>query len=187
MQVQINVPEGESGDWRVEHFEVSDQDFEMSKIRAGFRPRELMRPGSYVRLMHGNTLIMSNTHDEALDHLSFIWQAKRFGGDVLINGLGLGMCIAAIQDHVNSITVIEKSEDVIKLVSSAYPDATVIHANALEWAPPRGTRYSAVWHDIWPYICADNLPEMHKLHHKYGRKTDWQGSWCRHECERQAA
>ena len=50
---------------------------------------------------------------------------------------------------------------------------------------PRGMKFTVVWHDIWNHICSDNLPDMHKLHRKYGRRTDWQGSWARHLCERQ--
>jgi hypothetical protein len=34
-----------------------------------------------------------------------------------------------------------------------------------------------VWHDIWLDLCTDNLEGMGKLHRKYGRRTDWQGSW----------
>ena len=56
-------------------------------------------------------------------------------------------------------------------------------ADALEYKPPRGEQYDVVWHDIWPNICTDNLPEMHKLHRKYGRRCNWQGSWCRAEHE----
>ena len=60
----------------------------------------------------------------------------------------------------------------------------IICADALEWKPPKGTRYNAVWHDIWDNICGDNLDDMKKLHRKYGRRTNWQGSWCRDQCER---
>lgn len=112
-------------------------------------------------------------------------------GQVLINGLGLGvaveMCLS--KPEVEHVTVIEISQEVIQLVGSylklIHGDRlTVIHADAFEYKHPKGVRYNAVWHDIWDSICADNLPEMHRLHRKYGRRTDWQGSWCRYECER---
>ena len=61
---------------------------------------------------------------------------------------------------------------------------TIINADAFEWKPPKDQRYDVVWHDIWDNICGDNLPEMTKLHRKYGKKTDWQGSWCKYECKR---
>jgi hypothetical protein len=28
------------------------------------------------------------------------------------------------------------------------------------------------------------LVEMRSLHRRYGSRCDWQGSWCRRECER---
>lgn len=91
---------------------------------------------------------------------------------------------------VDKVTVIEISPDVITLVGSYLKEhfgarLEIIEADAFTWQPPRGVRYGAVWHDIWDNICSDNLPEMHKLHRKYGRRTDWQGSWCRWRCEDQ--
>ena len=73
----------------------------------------------------------------------------------------------------------------IKLIAPHYndPRLEIIHADAFEWKPPKGVRYNCVWHDIWDYICTDNLPEMHKLHRKYGRRCDYQESWCRSVCE----
>jgi hypothetical protein len=61
----------------------------------------------------------------------------------------------------------------------------VVCSSALDYKPPKGVTYGAVWHDIWDAICVDNLDEMKKLHRKYGRRADWQGSWCRYECEAQ--
>ena len=43
--------------------------------------------------------------------------------------------------------------------------------------------FDAVWHDIWDEISDENLPEMHKLHRKYGQRANWHGSWARAECE----
>jgi hypothetical protein len=85
--------------------------------------------------------------------------------------------------------VIEMSPDVISLVADFYrtkfgDKAEIIEADALTWKPPKGSFYGAVWHDIWPSISADNLPEMHALHRRYGRRCDWQGSWARGFCER---
>ena len=130
---------------------------------------------------------MSDTGAEIRDHLGFIRQAK---GSVLINGLGLGMCLKAclMKKEVTDVSVIELSEDVIKLVSPHYkndPRIKIIQASAFDYTPPKKKKYDAVWHDIWDNIEEENIPEMCKLHRKYGHKSDWQGSWCRAECERQ--
>ncbi len=113
----------------------------------------------------------------------------RAEGKVLVNGLGLGVLLKALLDKgdITEVTVIENSEDVINLVAETYLSddrVSIIHADAFEWKPPKGKRYDFVWHDIWDYICADNLPDMHKLHRKYGRRTSHQESWCRDRCER---
>ena len=97
---------------------------------------------------------------------------------------GGGITIRAAE--LSGINVGEIAEDVIGLVAPYFEKDSrvqIIHDDALVWKPPKNTRYNAIWHDIWDNICADNLPQMHKLHRKYGRRTDWQGSWCRGLCE----
>lgn len=183
------IPEGRSGAWSVQHFEVTEDAARLDNIRAAFRPGGRgIRPGKYTRLMRGGRVIMSDTPAEIRDHSFFVYHAR---GSVLINGLGLGYCASKVleRDAVTDVTVIEASEDVIALVAPhiAHPKLTVIHADAFAWQPPKGKRYNAVWHDIWDDICVDNLPEMHKLHRRYGRRADWQGSWARELCERYAA
>jgi spermidine synthase len=121
---------------------------------------------------------------EVLSNMGFVNAAK---GKVLINGLGLGMVLTEIlkKSEVTEVTVIEKSKEVIELVGSYFKDSrlTIINADAFEYKPPKGKRYDCVWYDIWDYICVDNIEEMKKLHRKYGRRTDWQRSWKRDECE----
>lgn len=182
------VPEGSSGDWRVERFTVTAADVEMFNMRCMVQPGQgsrFMTAGTYTRLMRGRDVIMSDTRAELNDHWDFVNKAR---GQVLINGLGLGVCLQMVlaKECVDHVTIIERSEDVIKLVWPSFvddPRVTLIQADALEWKPAKDDRYDAVWHDIWDNICGDNLPDMHKLHRKYGRRTDWQGSWCRELCQ----
>jgi len=177
-----NIPNGESGSWKVEDFEVPKSSIE--NIRLSFQPGgRMVNPGKYKRLTRNNKTIMSNTPAEMRDQSHFIHKAK---GRVLINGLGLGCVLAEVlKKDIESVTVIEASEDVIKLVAPFFKDdprVEIIHTDAYEWKPPKGVRYNAVWHDIWDNLCADNLPEMAKLHRKYGKRTDWQGSWGKGLC-----
>jgi hypothetical protein len=189
---KVDVPEGVSGEWTIERFTLSPKDVDLHNLRCRFHPGEgnrTIEPGTYTRLMRKGTLVMSDTNAEKMDHLCFIHEAK---GSVLINGLGLGWVIEALfhKDEVTSITVIEKSLDLISMVGKHYLNKlpqgktlTFIHADALAYKPPKGVKYNAVWHDIWDNICADNLTDMKTLHRKYGNKTDWQGSWGRELCE----
>jgi hypothetical protein len=52
-------------------------------------------------------------------------------------------------------------------------------ADALTMKWPPHTRWNIAWHDIWPSISRDNLPEMKYLHRSYGHRVLWQGSWSR--------
>lgn len=185
--LRVSVPEGSSGEWYVEKFTVIDEDVRVHNMRCAFKPgmgRRIMRAGTYTKLLRHRHLVMSDTPAEAMDHRAPIRAAY---GSVLINGLGLGVVLKGVlaDPEVTDVTVIEKSPDVIALVGPHYSDPrlAIIEADAMEWRPPKGKRYGMVWHDIWDDICADNLPQMHKLHRRYGRCSEWQGSWCRAECE----
>lgn len=177
--INVTVPDGECGDWKVETFTVGEP-----TARMFCRPSEYVPPGTYKRLTRGHVVVMSNTPMEEHTNRPIIRHAK---GDVMINGLGLGMVLTAIlaKEDVRSITVIEKSSEVIQLVGPSFADerVTIVHDDALTHKPEKNARYDAVWHDIWDFICADNLEDMKLLHRRYGRRADWQGSWARGECE----
>ena len=170
-----DIPDAKKGSAKIETFEVSEMDSKFSAIRGDYIPA-----GVYKRLLVNGKLVMSDTRRERREHSEFIRMAC---GDVLIHGLGLACCIreVAAKSEVTSITVVEINQDVIDIVN--VPGVEVICADALTFNPPKGVRYGAVWHDIWPDKCSDNLKEMHKLHRRYGRRSDWQGSWARQEIE----
>lgn len=190
MKIKIDVPDGKSGDWEVSTFTVTRKDADMFNLRQSIhcRDRHIVE-GKYKKLKRKDIVVMSNTPAEIADHYSFSNEAKRRGGDVLINGLGIGVALKMVSEYVDSVTVIELSDDVISLCAPTYqndPKIKIINADAFKWKPPKGKRYTCVWHDIWDNIEYEkNLPEMKKLHRKYGRRCDWQGSWCRAECEYQ--
>lgn len=190
--IKVDVPKGRSGDWSIEKFTVNEDEANNHNMMSVFSfsgGQRYIIAGEYTKLVRNGTIVMSDTPAEIGDHIFFINEAT---GNVLINGLGLGLVIEALfqKKEVKSITVIEKSLDVINLVSEHYKNKcpkdkklNVIHADALEYKPEKDKKYNAVWHDIWDYICGDNLEKMKTLHRKYGRKTNWQGSWCRSQCE----
>lgn len=185
MKIDIEVPDGKSGDWEIKTRVVEEPD-PLQKARAALRSYGRITPaGTYKVLYRNGEVIMSNTPDEINDFQWFILQAK---GDILVNGLGLGVVLKALIDkpEVRTVTVIELSEDVISLVAPTYrdnPKVKIIQGDAFTYQPPKEQKFDAVWHDIWDIISAENIPEMIKLHRKYGKKASYQASWCRPLCE----
>lgn len=187
-RTRVTVPEGELDGVRVTRFAVAKDD--LSNMLEAIRTGRSTRPGEYTALHVDGRLWMSDTDAEYRDHLDMIWRMRRpHVRRVLINGLGLGMVVQAAidQPHIEHIDVVEIEPRVVALVGPHYtrdPRVTIHTADAytIQWPP--GTRWDLAWHDIWPDMMADNLPEMTKLHRKYGRRVSWQGSWGREQIKR---
>lgn len=186
MHIEVSVPDGVSGPWRVESFDISEREAQFANVRAAIRGFRNMAvsPGNYKRLMRGHDVIMSNTDMEVRTHRIFVLKAT---GSILINGLGLGMALTAIlrKPDVTDVTVVELSPDVIKLVGPTFasdPRVTIVEADAKTFVPPCGKVYDCVWHDIWDAIMRSNLKEMAFLHRRYAKRSRWQGSWAQQDC-----
>lgn len=184
----VDVPEGVSGGWAVQRFEVSQQDVEFARLRYMLnRRREGLPPtaGRYTRLVCSGDVVMSDTPAEMAEHRRFVRQAT---GCVLVAGLGLGVVLQALADkpEVQHVRVIEKSEDVIRLVwshwSARYGDRIeLVHADALEYVPARGERYDAAWFDIWTNRCVGDLQEHAVLLRRWARRAKIRGCWIHEE------
>lgn len=185
---QVNLPAGQSGNWRVEHFTVTPDEASMDRMLAAVKGRRRhIKPGRYTRLMRHGTVVMSDTPDEMSDHRMAVFKAA---GHCLVLGLGLGMVVAAMLEmpQVTRVTVVELSEDVIALtgptLKARYGDRLeIIQGDALAWMPPKDVRYGVVWADIWDDITSENLPEMQLFNRRYAKRADWKGNWCEDECK----
>lgn len=180
---RVEIPEAECDGLRVERFEVVAHSLENLKLSMEPGRRDCS-PGWYTRLCTDRVLWMSDTDAEMSDHLTpFLEARQRQARRVLVNGLGLGMIVKGLLtlDSVKHIDVVEADQRVITLVGPSYDDprVTVHHADAYEQATrwPAKSHWDVAWHDIWPTLCEDNLPEMARLHRSYGRRVSWQGSW----------
>lgn len=191
----VDLPEGESGNWKVERFTVSEEDAKFENMRSAFSGHGThIQAGDYTRLTRNGAVVMSDTPDEKRDHIAPVNEAQRRGREnaggvtCLVNGLGLGMVTVALLSlpNVAHVTVIEIAPEVIELVGTHLSRKhgsrlEIIEADAYTWKPPKGERWSVAWHDLWDSKCGDNLDDMAKLHRKYGRRVDWQGSWGKEE------
>ncbi len=186
-QIAINVPDGISGEWEIQSFKVSEEEAKICRMRAIFQGGHGSVPvGDYKYLKKNGETIMSNTPDEINDFRYFVGKVT---GSVLINGLGMGVILKAILEkpEVTEVIIIEKSLHVIRLVAPTYINdkrVNIINEDAFEYQPPKGKKYNYVWHDIWDYICSDNIEEIKTLHRKYRKKCDYQESWCRDRCKK---
>lgn len=100
----------------------------------------------------------------------------------------MGMILHPILDkeNVRTVTVIEKEPDVIALIQPSLPSPklAIIQADIFLWKPPKGAKYDMIYFDIWPDMCADNMPEIAKLHQRfkfYKAPGAFMDSWCRAE------
>lgn len=182
---KVTVPPGKSGNWEIKKVKVEPNSVEA--LRAALKGRRYI-PGEYTMLFRDSTLVMSDTPDEMEDHYPAVQNAK---GHCLIVGLGIGMVLNAVasKPEVEHITVVEHSADVLNLVQEHYEKLypgkiTFINADIFQWEPGKTAYFDMAWYDIWDAITEANLPEMSKLHRKFGRKTGWQGSWAKHLCQR---
>ena len=183
---KVGLAEATNGEWSIEKFTVPKPENASLPQRLAMLKHELtgrpVFPGEYTRLCYGSEIVMSDTPAEIEDHRAFLNVLEITGGRVLVNGLGLGMAIkGALAIGASHVDVVEIDPKLIALVAPSYDDARVrIHegdALSFKWEP--NTAWDVVWHDIWPTICDDNLPEMKRLHRMYGHRCRWQGSWGR--------
>ena len=162
MDVYENLKEQQSGDYKIEKFCISGNDFRA--LLDGLIPGK-----EYIKLTYRGNVLMSNTPMEERTNFEFI---KKAHGDILIGGLGIGLIVMAIQDKqdVESITVVEKASEVIQLLSSLpYNDkVTVVEGDVFSWKPER--KYDTIYIDIWPYVNEDVYEkEMVPLKRRYQR------------------
>jgi len=187
-----DLPEKQVGNYRIHKFTITPEEAAVYNLKASIRGIEDMsvEPGDYTALLRGSgdkgVVVMSDTPSERRDHMEIV---KRGQGHVLVNGLGLGVVLNALcmSVDVDLVTVIEFVPEVISLVADHYRKkfagrVEIIQGDALQYRPPEGVRYGAVWNDIWDTVSSDNLPDMEVLHKRYEPLSDWCGSWREETC-----
>ncbi|WP_235297966.1 spermine/spermidine synthase domain-containing protein [Portibacter marinus] len=167
MHVHMSLPEVSEGVWSIEGF-----------CREGIY---------YQRLIQNGIIKMLNTPEIVEDFEDFLLKAE---GHILINGLGMGMCLCYLlkKRTVKSITIVELDKSLIDFISPFYRDderCSFIHSDAYEYEPPDGQTYDFVWHDVWTYQSVHNISEIEYLKSKYATLTKWQGAWRESKCRAQ--
>lgn len=183
-RLRSDVPEGASGRWRIERFDVPAPDVD----RHDERPIWARDPaGTYTHLLCDDELYMSDLYAEIHTQLPAIHEARRRGGRILVTGLGLGLVVDAIlaapSPPIDEIVVIELSGDVIGLVEPTLLErhgslVHIVQADARRWDRSPGDRFTVGWHDIWPSPRTPSaIAESHELIARFSAVCDWQGAW----------
>jgi hypothetical protein len=176
----------------VSRFDISERDAKFHNLRCAINAGRTMtdrsiRPGTYTGLYSlprrgpdDGGPVMSDTPAEMADHAYFV---KRAAGRVLLTGLGLGLCIhnLLLKKTVTHITVVEKDPELCEWVGPHYAQdsrVNVVCADAFEWKPTNGERFDFGWHDIWPTICGDHVPQIKALLRRFQRACAHQDAWC---------
>ncbi len=188
-----DLPAKQVGNYRIHKFTITPEEAAVYNLKATIRGVEdmVVEPGDYTSLLRGSgakdIVVMSDTPSERRDHVEIV---KRGHGHVLVNGLGLGVVLNALcmSLDVDKVTVIEFAPEVVALVGKFYREkfpgrVEIIQGNALQYRPPAGVHYGAVWNDIWDTISPDNLPDMRLLQERYEPISDWCGSWREETCQ----
>jgi len=193
---KVTLPQMLGEKWNVVRFEVSEREASFHNLRCAINAGRTatdrrIRPGVYTGLYAAparspeqGTPWMSDTPAEMADHAAFV---KRAHGAVLITGLGIGLCVhnLLLKRDVTSITIIELDAELCASIGPHYerdPRVRVVHDDAYTWTPARGDHFDFAWHDIWPDICADNIPKMKKLMARFKHSCAKQDAWAYHDC-----
>ena len=149
MRIDVDIPEGTLGDYQIAHYNNDTTDYNWQTYRS-------MREDPYDThtVLIKNTCpmpIMQNSEAEYNEHK---WLLDNATGDVLVGGLGIGMCHTMLMDNPNvtSVTIIEIAQEVIDLVwEHCHKDETfnVVLGDFETWVPPEGTTFDTVWGDSW--------------------------------------
>lgn len=183
-RLRSEVPEGSSGRWRIERFDVPEPDADEHDQRPSWARDQA---GTYTHLLCNDELYMSDLYAEVHTQLPAITEGRRRGGRILVTGLGLGLVVDAMlappSPPIDEIVIVELSGDVIELVEPTLlarhgPLVRIVQADARRWGPCPSERFTVGWHDIWPSPRTPTaIAESHELIARFSAMCDWQGAW----------
>jgi len=96
-------------------------------------------------------------------------------GDVLVIGFGLGMILIPMMENpkINSITVIEKEQEVLDLVASQLPfndKVNIVLFDALQWRTNK--KFDIIWDDA-NYLPSEDKDIQYKIEIAKKRMISW--------------
>lgn len=141
----------------------------------------------YVRLLVDGDVVMTDAEFERMTNGHFL---REMHGDCLIAGLGLGFILAPALRVCDTVTVIEKNQDVIDLVSPKFKNKklTIVHGDIKQFGKKtwpkfleaEGKKYDTIYLDIWADFNEDTSREAGTIKRglrKFLKPDGWIGDW----------
>ena len=157
----VKLPERTSGKMSIRHEPYgAGRDFTVVSMRTsvltGERPGKIivLAPGHIHQLMEkGKGMWMSDLPCEIWQHAKFV---PELFGNVLIGGLGIGLILKLLESNprIKSVTVVEKSEDVISLVwdnLNLLYKANIVNADLFKFLRVCPLKFNSAYYDIWTH------------------------------------
>jgi len=177
-RIAVNLPAGVSGNFEIAHYTNTTTD----KMWQEYLQMKNESHSNYCVLLDSNCPmpIMQDSEGEYREH-QWLWDFAT--GDVLVGGLGIGMVNEFLINapNINSVTIIENSQDVIDLV---WPHCakdnrfTLIQADIETWIPPQNSQWDIMWFDTWTSANPLGLTEYEELmRNRYSNYCDNIGFW----------
>lgn len=184
----LRLPESISWNWSIRHV-ITEPGERMTVVShrnavfMGMQPTYTVAPGKVVtvelheKCKEGDKGWMSDSPQEVEQHVR---QLKLARGRVLVGGLGIGLAVAILARNrrVREIVVVEKSPDVVRLVSphawkfveriDRGPSLTVVNSCLFEYLKSAGHKpFDFAFLDIWmptgQTVFADTVLPLRKL------------------------
>lgn len=152
----IDLPERKSGKMTVEHYIKKDSTPIIGHRQALLRgvPPATAKIGpdglKVTQLCENGGVWMSDLPEE-LFQIEEAIAGFQPEGDVLVGGLGLGLLATRLDQmtEVASVTVIEKSKDVIKICTPEDSGITTVHGDIFKFLKSNHTAYDCYMLDTW--------------------------------------
>lgn len=181
-RIKISLPDNTIGDWCIHNYSCSLMDifnhFSPGTSKSHIGDEDFLE---YTVLSHKDFgLVMVDSHKEFKEH-ELLWNNAK--GNILIGGLGVGMVNEKLinMPNINSITIVEKSEEVIELVwpyCKKDERFTLVQADIDAWSVPSNSYWDYAWFDTWLSTVNVELGEYSRaLVEKYSIFCKKMGFW----------
>jgi hypothetical protein len=180
-QMTLVIPKAKSGDFEIKRYKITKQDISVANIRTINHPYEVPPKKGTVTILariseqsFGDDVIMSDSEFDKHTNSNILRIAH---GNILIAGLGIGMILIPLlkKKDVQTITVIEKEQDVINLVYKHIKKydkknkLEVIHDDIFSIELSKERKFDVMYFDIWNNVCGDNYSQMKTLKKKFSK------------------